>query len=171
MKKVNYLKLIFAVLMAAYGIACARDPQDGSMLDRVNLVAHEAGHLFFSWFGERIQVAGGTLGQLFVPAAFGVYFWFRKEFYSSMVAAFWLGQNFLGISVYISDAQAMELPLLSIGGGSDTIHDWNYMLSKLGVLRWDHTLGATAFWTSVLIMTVAVAGSVYYSFRPVGETG
>jgi hypothetical protein len=45
-------------------------------------VIHEAGHLFFSWFGEFIGVIGGTVGQLFVPVAFTVYFFIQREFFS-----------------------------------------------------------------------------------------
>jgi hypothetical protein len=171
MKKINYLKLVFAVLMAIYGILCAKDLPDASMLDRVNLVAHEAGHLFFSWFGQFIQVMGGTFGQLFVPTAFTVYFSLRREFFSSAVALFWAGQNFLGISVYIKDAQAMALPLLSVGGGEDVIHDWNYILSKLGILRWDHAVGTIAFWTGAVIMALSIAWAVYRSFESRGEAG
>lgn len=169
MKKFNTLKLVFAVLMAIYGIVCARDLPDASMLDRVDLVAHEAGHLLFRWFGEFLQVIAGTLGQLFVPAAFTVYFFLRREFFSSAVALFWTGQNFFGISVYIKDAQAMELPLLSIGGGEDTIHDWNYILAKLGLLRWDQVIGGMAFWTGAVIMVLAVAWAVYDALNEQGE--
>jgi hypothetical protein len=104
-------------------------------------VAHEAGHLLFSYFGQFIMVLGGTMGQLLVPTAFTVYFYMRKEFYSSAVTLFWTGQNFFGISLYVKDAQAMVLPLVSVGGGDDTIHDWNYLLSKLGLLRWDQVIG------------------------------
>ena len=164
MNKVNYIKLAFAVLMALYGIICAKDLPDAGMLDRVNLVAHEAGHLLLSWFGEFIQVLGGTLGQLFVPIAFTVYFYLRREFFSSAVTLFWTGQSFLGISVYIKDAQAMELPLVSVGGGEDTIHDWNYILSKLGILRWDHVLGSIAFLIGGVIMAVSVVWAVYDTF-------
>ncbi len=165
MKKINYLKLAFAVLMAAYGIACAMDPGAG-MLDRVNLIAHEAGHLLLGWFGEFIGVLGGTLGQLFVPLAIGVYFYLRREFFSAAVSLFWAGQNFFGISVYIKDARAMDLPLVSIGGGEDTIHDWNYLLSKLGILRWDHVLGTMAFWTGVVVAASAVVWAIKDSMQP-----
>lgn len=165
MKKVNYIKLVFAVLMAIYGIICAKDLPEGGMLDRVNLVAHEAGHLFFSWFGEFIQVIGGTLGQLFVPVAFTVYFFMRREFFSSSVTLFWTGQSFFSISVYIKDARAMELPLVSVGGGEDAIHDWNYLLSKLGILQWDRALGGIAFWTGMAIIALSVAWATYSSFE------
>src|SRR5512134_168055 len=122
-KHIQYLKVGFVLLMAAYGIGCMRDPAEPGFLDRVDLVIHEAGHLFFSWFGEFLQIAGGTVAQLFVPAAFTVYFHLRRELFSSAVTLFWCGQNLFNISVYIKDAQDMALPLVSVGGGNDVIHD------------------------------------------------
>jgi hypothetical protein len=165
MKKPNYYKAGFTVLMAVYGIICAHDPAGFHYLDRVNLIAHEAGHLFFRWFGEFIHVIGGTIGQLFVPIAFTLYFYLRHEMFSSAVTFFWTGQNFFGISVYIKDAQAMNLPLLSIGGGEDTIHDWNYILSKFGLLRWDHVIGNMAYGIGVVTIAVAVFWGFYNSIE------
>jgi hypothetical protein len=165
MKKINYLKLGFTLLMAVYGIICAHDVNSFHVLDRVNLIAHEAGHLFFSWFAEFIHIIGGTIGQFFVPVAFTVYFFVRREFYSSAVTLFWTGQNFLGISVYVKDAQAMALPLLSIGGGEDVIHDWNYILSRLGFLRWDQTIGNMVYMTGIVIIIASVVWGFYHSIE------
>jgi hypothetical protein len=153
--RINYGKAGAVLLMALYGLSCAWDPAGQGMLDRVNLVIHEAGHLFFSWFGQFPGVIGGTVGQLFVPVAFTSYFFMRRELFSSAVTLFWTGQNFFGISVYVKDAQAMALPLLSIGGG-DPIHDWNYLLSRLGILRWDRGLGNSLYLLGVVIITAAV---------------
>ena len=117
LRKINYLKASFIVLMAIYGLLCARDTSDMGMLDRVNVVPHEAGHLLLGWFGEFIGVIGGTIGQLFVPIAFTAYYFLNREFFSSAITLFWTGQNFFGISLYVKDAQAMALPLVSVGGG------------------------------------------------------
>ncbi len=149
--------------MAVYGIICARDASVPRFLDRVDLVIHEAGHLFFSWFGEFLQVCGGTIGQLFVPAAFTVYFYFRREFFSSAVTFFWVGQNLFNISVYVKDAQAMALPLVSVGGGEDAIHDWNYLLSRLGLLRWDHAIGSLIYLLGLLVIIASVVWGFYHS--------
>src|SRR5512143_2425442 len=100
MKPLNYLKASFTLLLAVYGIVLARSTEPG-MIDNVDLVIHEAGHMLFGWFGEFLQVLGGTIGQLFVPIAFTVYFYLRKEFFSSSVTLFWIGQNLFNISVYI----------------------------------------------------------------------
>jgi hypothetical protein len=165
LKKINYSKAGFTGLMLVYGFLCARDTSESGMLDRVNLVIHESGHLFFGWFGEFIGVIGGTVGQLFVPVAFTVYFFIQREFFSSAVSLFWSGQNFFWISVYVKDAQAMALPLLSVGGGEDTIHDWNYILTKIGLLRWDQVIGTTVYITGIIIIAVSVVWGFYHSIE------
>jgi len=163
--KINYLKAGCVLVMALYGIICAWDVTEPRFLDRVDLVIHEAGHLFFSWFGELPQVLGGTIGQLFVPAAFTAYFHLRREFVSSAVAFFWCGQNLLNISVYIRDAQAMALPLVSVGGGEDAIHDWNYLLSGSGSLRWDQAIGSAVYMLGIGVMLASVLWGIMHSIE------
>lgn len=163
-KKLNYLKAGFTLLIAIYGIICVRDVTEYRFLDRVDLVAHEAGHLLFSYFGQFIMIAGGTIGQLFVPVAITIYFIARQEFYSSCVTIFWIGQNMFNISVYVKDARAMELPLVTVGGG-DAMHDWNYMLSRLGILNLDQIAGNMVYGLGVLIMLAAVVIGFYFSLE------
>jgi hypothetical protein len=163
MKKINYLKVGFTVLLAVYGIVLAKDVTVHRFLDRVDLVSHEAGHMLFSWFGEFLMVSGGTLGQLLVPAGIMVYFYLRRELYSSSVMLFLIGQNLFNVSVYVKDAQTMALPLVSIGGGEDTIHDWNYLLSKLGLLKWDQIIGNIVYGMGLLIIIASVALGFYLS--------
>ena len=43
-------------------------------LDYVNLIIHEGGHFFFSWFGYTINILGGTLAELMVPLLCAAYF-------------------------------------------------------------------------------------------------
>ena len=163
--KVNPLKAFGVLVMTVYGIVIARDPSDPGMLDRVDLVVHEAGHMLFNWFGEFLQVLGGTLGQLLVPAGFAVYFFIRRELYSSAVAVFWTGQSLFNISVYVKDAQALDLPLVSISGAEDAIHDWNYVLSRVGLLRWDQGVGNVIYGIGLLLIIAAVAAGAYYSLE------
>jgi hypothetical protein len=167
--RVNYLKLAFSLILAGYGIACAKAVPEGSFLDGVNLISHEAGHLLFGYFGEFLHVLGGTLGQLLVPTGMGIYFATRGELYSAVVAAFWFGQNMLGISVYAKDAAAMELPLVSIGGG-DAIHDWNYLLLKFNVLAHDQLIGNLIYCCGVVIMTAAILASFRFSYQTVSSS-
>lgn len=162
-KKLNYLKAGFIVVIAIYGIICARDVTEYRFIDRVDLIAHEAGHLLFSYFGQFIMIIGGTIGQIFVPVAITIYFIARHEFYSSCVTIFWTGQNMLNISVYVKDARAMELPLVTMGGG-DAIHDWNYILSRLGILNLDQIAGNMVYGLGILLILASVVAGFYFSF-------
>jgi len=49
------------------------------ILDYANLIIHEGGHFFFSWFGDTIRILGGTLGELLVPLLCAAYFFFQRE--------------------------------------------------------------------------------------------
>ena len=111
------------------------------------------------------MVLGGTIGQLLVPAAFMVYFYMRKEFFSSAVTLFWTSQNFFGISLYVKDAQAMALPLVSVGGGEGTIYDWNYLLTKLGLLRWDHAVGNMIYVLGIVIIIISILWGFHNSIE------
>lgn len=162
-KRIDFLKAGFTLLLAAYGIVCARS-DDGTFLDRVDLIAHEAGHLLFGFLGEFPMVMGGTLGQLLVPAGIAAYFMTRREFFSATVALFWTGQNLLNISRYVKDAAAMELPLVNIGGG-EGIHDWNWLLLRFNLLRHDQTIGTMVYLLGVLTMVLAVLLGLRLSFE------
>ena len=125
------IKLVVAGLAAAYFFWCAYDPYQWHLIDGVNLVVHEAGHLIFRPFGEFMMIAGGSLFQVIMPALFVGYFCYTRKFYSAALVLFWVGESILNVSVYAGDSLDLQLPLL---GGQDSIHDWNYMLSSLNLL-------------------------------------
>jgi hypothetical protein len=124
-------------------------------LDYVNLPFHEFGHLLFNPFGETIQFLGGTISQLMWPAILFAYFIMRKDHFASSFCLFWFGENFLNISKYVADARSMRLPL--VGGG---IHDWNTLLGKWHILKYDHSIARVIFALGVIIMS----GSILWAF-------
>ena len=123
------------------------------LIDNVDLVIHEAGHVFFSLFGKFIYTLGGSLMQIIIPSIIAGFF-FRNNYRTGVqVALLWLGQNFINISVYAADAQAQKLPLL---GGNKVYHDWHYMLGELGLLNADQEVGYIFLGIAILIFIVAV---------------
>ena len=144
-------KAIFIILIAAYFVSCAANRSGYYFFDSVDLAIHEAGHVFFFPFGEFLQFAGGTIFQLSVPLVFVIYFWKRKELYSASIVSFWLGQSFTNAGRYAGDAIKMELPL--VGGG---IHDWNYLLSRIGALPYTEQIGNTFYYLGVAIIAASI---------------
>jgi hypothetical protein len=155
-----------AAWLAAYGLFlwyAARDMEGFLFIDHANLVFHEAGHMFFSWFGHTLMILGGTLGELLVPLCVAVYFLLRGETAGVALTSFWFFENFLYIGTYMADARAMALPLVGVGDTVD--HDWNILFSQWGVLMQDTGIGATTRWLGWCGMLATLAWLTWMHFR------
>jgi len=128
------------VASAFYGLflwQAARGSGPFLMIDLVFIPVHEGGHLLFRFFGEFLSVAGGTILQLSVPLMLATFFFFQRQVQGVAFCLFFFFEQFLPISVYMADARAQELPLLTVGDADDVIHDWNYVFDRFGVLEHD----------------------------------
>ena len=99
-------------------------------IDGVNLLFHEAGHIFFAFFGETMGFLGGTIGQLVFPVACMVHFIRNEAIFEAYLMGLWGCESLMYAAEYIGDAEAQVLPL--VGGH---IHDWNWLLSRWGILQ------------------------------------
>jgi Zn-dependent protease with chaperone function len=152
------LKIIITCLAGLYFFLYVITPDRGGLMDSVDLPIHETGHLVFRPFGEFISMAGGTIFQVLFPSVFVAYFFWHRKPYSASLCLLWPGQSFLNVYVYARDAIKMNLPL--VGGG---IHDWNYMLGKLGLLRQTSLIAGAFRVIGTLVILAAIALSLYYS--------
>jgi hypothetical protein len=160
------VKLIIGAVASLYFLWCAYDPYQWHFIDNVNLVIHEAGHLFFRPLGEFMMIAGGSLSQVIMPALFVGTFAYRRQFYSAALVLFWVGESLLNVSVYAGDSLVLQLPLL---GGEDSIHDWNYMLSELNLLPATAKIAMSIRVIGTLTILLACFGSYRFSSRTPGE--
>lgn len=166
----NYPKLVFAGLMAVYFVWIALTPMEGSFLDMVDLPIHETGHLLFRPFGEFMMIAGGSLFQVIVPAVFVGYFVWHGKYYSAAIVLFWVGQSIVNVYIYAADAVVMQLVLTSgMTGSEGGFHDWNYMLTRLGLIDSTKTVAGIIRAVGSLTIITAVVLSIYYSFVPTAE--
>ena len=160
-------RLIVALVAGAYFLWAILHPQDWRLIDGVNLVIHEAGHLFFMPFGEFLMIAGGSLFQLIVPAAFAFYFYYHRKPYSCALVLLWLGESLLNVSVYAGDSVAMQLPLL---GGNDSIHDWNYLLDHMGWLYHTNGIAKALHLAAAAIVVAATLWAIVSASRAQKKT-
>ena len=133
-------------------------------VDFVNLIIHEGGHFFFSWFGETIMILGGTLGELLVPLLCGLYFFWHREVAGTAFCGFWFFENFLYIGTYMADARAQDLPL--VGGGE---HDWGTLFAQWGCLMQDQNIGAATRalgWSGMLATMIWLAWRTWRDSHP-----
>lgn len=127
-------------------------------LDFANLLFHEAGHPIFGLIHQRLEVYGGTVGQLSFPVLLMISFWRKSQPTSFATCWIWFFENWLNIARYMADARALELPL--VGGGD---HDWNEIFFRWNLLSSDRLIAGcvrTVGWlgmTSALIWVVWTA--------------
>lgn len=128
------LFLLYALLSSEYFL----------LIDNVNLVIHEGGHLLFSWGGDTLTLYGGTLLQWLVPFLLAAYFYTQRHTTGFVFSLFFFFENWRYTSFYMADARAQALPLVGVGGGGDeeNMHDFYRIFTQLGVLDHDTQIGA-----------------------------
>ncbi len=156
----DLFKSFFAVLVTVYFLRLVRNPADWHFIDNINLIFHEAGHMIFIFFGQFLQIAGGSIFQVLIPAICILYFIKERKYYSASLLGFWLGESFINISVYARDAVVMQLPLL---GGDSVLHDWNYLLSNLGMLNSAPLVANILYGLGIMIIISAGVAGVWWS--------
>jgi hypothetical protein len=130
---------------------------NASFLHLVNLPFHEAGHILFSPFGEFMTILGGSLMQVLVPVVCAVAFSRREDWFGAVVCCWWAGENLVDVAPYIADARALQMPLLGGGTGAEVEgHDWEAILTRLGWLQFDRTLGMSAHIVGSVVMLAAL---------------
>ena len=148
--------VLWVLAVGALGIAAGR--LNAWLLDNVNLVSHEAGHVIFALGGEFIGILGGSLMQVLIPVVCGVALLQRGDPFGVALCGLWTGQSMVNVAIYVGDARQLALPLL---GGEYVIHDWNYLLGKLGLLEWDRFLAGMITLMAVLtILASALRGTL-----------
>lgn len=128
------------------------------------LYIHEAGHLFFSVFGRTFSILGGSLMQVLVPIV-----WYavalRERSSLSNAAIFFTGVSIVDVSIYVKDAEVLQLPL--IGGLSKAHHDWRNLLGGWGMVDDSFVIGETLFWIGMTVAALGVLNGVRMTIKKI----
>jgi hypothetical protein len=160
-------------LYLAYSLvrhATASEPYR-SVFDGLNLGIHELGHVIFRPFGQFLTVAGGTIAQCMAPIISVLVFHRQRDWFGISVCVCWLATNLWGVSVYLGDARALELPLVAPGmgmmpsGDGSILHDWNHLLGITGLLRHAGLIAGTIGVVATLTMLVGLAFGAWLLLR------
>lgn len=154
-----YGRAVVFVAMVWWGWAFITTPLETnytgeSLLHLINLPFHEAGHVIFIPFGRFMTILGGTLGQILMPMiCLGTFLAKTRDPFGASVALWWTAESLMDIAPYINDARALDLMLIGGVTGKETDgHDWNNILSMLGLLEWDHRLAHLTYDIGILLM-------------------
>jgi len=138
--KMWWPRALFLLWFAYQGGRVFLDPEARTLFAAINLGIHELGHVLWQPFGEFMAFLGGSLTQCLAPVASVFVFFKQRDYFGMVFCSGWLGLNFFEVGVYVSDARSMALPLVSPFAGVP-VHDWNWILGRMGLLHMDRMLG------------------------------
>jgi hypothetical protein len=165
-----FLRLPVWLYLAYVGWNQFRDPDNYySLFAAINLGIHEGGHLLFRPFGEFLHIAGGTITQLATPIISLGVLYKQRDYFGLTFCLGWLSTNLIGVGVYMADARAQALPLVTAesGGSSDVAitHDWNYLFGQFGLLDHDETIGFVTRGLGSIFMILALFSGAWVMFE------
>lgn len=146
-------RLLFLSWFAYILVRYIGDPAYHVIFSAINLGIHEIGHILWSPLGEFMGFLGGSLTQCLAPVASIFIFYRQRDFFGIAFCFGWLSTNLHGVSVYAGDARERALPLVTPGGG-EPLHDWFYILNRLGLLEMDHAIALLLRGLGVMSMLV-----------------
>lgn len=101
------------------------------------------------------MIAGGSITQLAAPVIAGWLLYRQPDYFGVAVAGTWLASSMVNLSIYVADARALELPLVSIGDEPE--HDWNFLLDHFNVLQYDLRFAAWLRLAAGLVFVASLA--------------
>jgi len=145
------------------GVRHLRDPLYGSLFGGITLGIHELGHLLLGFAGTFLGVAGGSLAQIAAPAVAAWLLARQGDYFGVAVGGAWEAFSLWNLATYVGDARARDLPL--VGLSPDPVHDWNYLLGKLGILSWDRGLAALTRLLAFSVWAASIAFGAWLCLR------
>jgi hypothetical protein len=130
-------------------------------------IVHEGGHgvCYILHCPEFITMANGTIFQLLFPALIGYYYYKKGNRFAVLIALFFVGFSLQYTAWYISTAhEGLVLPAHKSFLGVDAIHDFNYMLSNMGLLAYESVIAGITRFVAYLIMLISVVGMFFDAF-------
>jgi hypothetical protein len=128
---------------------------NSSFLHLANLPFHEYGHIMFSPLGTFMMFLGGSLFQIMLPLVpLFVFMVMQRDNFAASIMLWWVGQNFIDVSVYIADAPVRLMPLIT---GNEDSHDWWNLLSMTNTMEWADTYANLCFLMGTLIILLSNA--------------
>ena len=164
-------RAVLLALLVWQAMTPLRDMEARHLFRGITFGAHEFGRLFFSFGGEWLAVAGGSLMQLIVPIGASVVMVAtpKKDWFGAIACGTWLAASLADLAPYIADARAQELDLVSFSPDAAG-HDWHFLLAHAGMLKQDLAVARFARFLSVCVLLLTVALSIAL-FRQMARRG
>ncbi len=147
-------RLALLLFLASQVMRNLQAMENRTLFSGIAFGSHEFAHLFFAFFGEWMGIAGGSLMQLLIPIGAAAVVLRSRDWFGVAICGVFLAASLADLSWYIGDARAETLDLVSFSPDG-AIHDWNYLLRSVGLLKQDLVLARLARFVAFLILVAS----------------
>lgn len=158
--------LILAYIAWA-GFAHLLDPNCYDVTGWLTISVHEFGHFVTAWAPDIVCAAAGSVFQVIFPLYLVIDFTRHREYFGLSVAGFWLASSLFMLSAYVADARAERMLAngINLSHTEERIHDWNFILGQLGLLKLDKTFGAMIWITAAATLFASIGWGAWLCYR------
>jgi hypothetical protein len=160
------VRLPLWLFLAYVAVNQLRDEEYRSIFGAISLGIHEGGHLLLSSGGHFLHVFGGTLLEVLAPVGAMVVFLKQRDYFGVAVGFGWLSTVCYDVGYYMSDAENMILPLVTVGNPQDGVkHDWRELFTSFGLLGECEIIGWLTRRAGDVSMLICLAGGAWLLWR------
>lgn len=125
----------------------------------INFGVHEVSHLLTIFLPPLFTALAGSLGEISFTFLLLFVAIRAKSYFAAIFTSLWVMLGFISVGRYVADARAQQMQLM--GPGENLQHDWNYILSQLGLLEHDILIGGILRWIGISIGVCALSFGLY----------
>ena len=107
----------------------------------VEFGVHEVSHIIFGFLPPIFVAAAGSIGEVTFTILIVIAALKAKSYFAAVLGSIWVMLAMNSAGIYMADARAMQLPLVSFGDSAK--HDWHFVFGQLGWLNSDTMIGGT----------------------------
>jgi hypothetical protein len=138
-----------------------------------DFVLHEMAHIVTAFLPPILTAAAGSLSEILLGSLL-IYSAFKtRSYFAVMTCCLWFMLACKSAGMYMADARAQELDLVSVGGalsGSDTaLHDWNFVFGKLHILSLDTVIGGMVYGIGMVVGLFGLGFAAWLIYRMATE--
>ena len=110
-----------------------------------NFGMHEIAHIATAFMPALLTALSGSASELLLGTALIIGAFATRCYFAAVICCLWFMLACQSVGIYMVDARAGRLNLVSLGGAlsgsEDVIHDWEFIFGKLNLLQYDTLLG------------------------------
>jgi hypothetical protein len=140
-----------------------------SIAQAFDFFLHETVHIVLGFLPAVLTAAAGSLSELLLGTVLVAMAFMQRSYFAVMVTSLWFMLACQSAGIYMADARAQRLSLVSLGGalsGTDTvIHDWNFAFGKLHLLSLDRVIGTSVRAVGVVVGLFGLVFSAWLIYK------